>query len=441
MRTLVAYPGNGDFAQQVALAFLERRALAAFMTTFHFRENGAIGRLLGAVPTPTMARFKLELSRRSITYLPEAVIEERPAWEVARSLAFKGGLGRRIVDSVWDMMSHDFSRAVGRRLGKGGIGAVYAYEYSALEAFQEAERRGIATILDLPSLNSRAFEELQRREKARFPELVETDELYFWSKFERRQARRDAEAAVADVIITNSSVTKTSHVRYGVAPEKIFVVPLASPPAVPFITQPNLQTPLSVIWAGKFSIRKAGHLFVEAWTSFCKGSGAQADIYGAIALPDRFCKPAPVGMTFHGSVPRPVLFEAFSRADVLIFPTLSDGFGMVVTEAFARGLPVITTNQAGASDLVRHGENGLLIPAGDVCAIKDALVWCLDNRERLAEMRYGALETAKASQWSNYRCALIAAVSQGLQRAGFEPAFAPLRGMAPWMARGTHFHQ
>ena len=45
-----------------------------------------------------------------------------------------------------------------------------------------------------------------------------------------------------------------------------------------------------------------------------------------------------------GSVPQPELFGAFEEADVLVFPTLADGFGMVVTEAFSRGLPVIATN-------------------------------------------------------------------------------------------------
>lgn len=425
MRTLVAFPGNGDFAQQVALAFHERRALAAFMTTFRFRENGAIGRLLDRLPVPPLKRLKQELSRRSIRHLPEDVIEERPVLEVARSVALKAGLGRRIVDQIWDVSSHDFTRAIGRRLCESGVGAVYAYEYTALEAFQQAGRRGVARILDLPSLHNRAFEELQREEKARFPELVDAYDSYFWTKFERRQARRDAEAALADVIIVNSSVTKASHVRYGADPEKIFVVPLASPPAIPEVTQPAMRAPLSVVWAGAFSVRKAGHLFVEAWRSACKGEEARADVYGEIKLPDRLWKPAPAGMTFHGSVRRPALFGAFSHADVLMFPTLSDGFGMVVSEAFARGLPVITTDRAGASDLVRHGENGLIIPAGDVGAIKDALVWCLDNRERLGEMRQAALETAKAWQWPDYRCALIAAVSQGLHRTGFNPEFTP----------------
>jgi glycosyltransferase involved in cell wall biosynthesis len=96
---------------------------------------------------------------------------------------------------------------------------------------------------------------------------------------------------------------------------------------------------------------------------------------------------------------------------------------MVVTEAFARGLPVITTDQAGASDLVRHGENGLIVPAGDPVALRDALHWCLDNRLRVYEMRFAALETAKRWQWTDYRRKFIEEVSAGLRRAGYRPAF------------------
>jgi glycosyltransferase involved in cell wall biosynthesis len=96
---------------------------------------------------------------------------------------------------------------------------------------------------------------------------------------------------------------------------------------------------------------------------------------------------------------------------------------MVVTESFARGLPVVTTDQAGASDLVVHKENGLIIPAGDPGAIKDALRWCLENRAALVAMRAAALETAKGWQWSDYRWALISAVATGLARAGYAPRF------------------
>ena len=107
---------------------------------------------------------------------------------------------------------------------------------------------------------------------------------------------------------------------------------------------------------------------------------------------------------------------------MLVFPTLSDGFGMVVTEAMAHGLPVITTDKAGAADLVSP-DNGLIVPAADPRALADALQWCLDNRERLHAMRFHALDTARRRQWPDYRRDLIAALEKGLRRAGYAPSF------------------
>ena len=115
-------------------------------------------------------------------------------------------------------------------------------------------------------------------------------------------------------------------------------------------------------------------------------------------------------------------FRSLRSADVLVFPTLSDGFGMVVAEAMAHGLPVITTDQAGAADLVSP-DNGLIVPAADAQALAHALQWCLDNRDRLHTMRFHAFETARRRQWPHFRHDLIAALERGLRRAGYSPAF------------------
>jgi UDP-glucose:(heptosyl)LPS alpha-1,3-glucosyltransferase len=50
----------------------------------------------------------------------------------------------------------------------------------------------------------------------------------------------------------------------------------------------------------------------------------------------------------------------YATADLFLFPTLYDAFGLVVTEAMAAGLPVVTSRAAGAAELIRHGENGWL---------------------------------------------------------------------------------
>jgi Glycosyltransferase len=123
---------------------------------------------------------------------------------------------------------------------------------------------------------------------------------------------------------------------------------------------------------------------------------------------------------FHGAIPQSELFHRYAEADALVFPTLCDGFGMVVTEAFAHGLPVITTDRAGAADIVRHGENGLIVPGGDVAALAATMDWCIDHRSELSNMRAKALETAGNRPWAAYRTELAAAISRafGLPRSG-----------------------
>jgi glycosyltransferase involved in cell wall biosynthesis len=83
---------------------------------------------------------------------------------------------------------------------------------------------------------------------------------------------------------------------------------------------------------------------------------------------------------------------------------------MVATEAWSRGLPVITTRAAGAADFLRVHENGLLVEPGSAASIAEALLWCLDHRAELSAMREPALATAARWQWSDYRRALAAAV-------------------------------
>jgi glycosyltransferase involved in cell wall biosynthesis len=412
-RTVVAFPGVARFAQQAALAFLEVGALDRYTATFVFREDGALAKLISAFPGGTASRVLAQLRRRSLSDLHGARIETQPFWEVLRTAAEKAGAGPVMTDRIWDAGSYAFTKALAGRIGDAG--AVYAYEYTALEAFERASHLGVGKILDLPSLNSREYEALQAEQVRRFPELASRHDGYFAGKFEARQARRDQEVKLADVIITNSSLTRRSHIAGGADPERTFAIPYGAPATLadPNAFAPDPSRPLRAVWAGTFSIRKGAPHVLDAWRKLDPGA-ATLDTYGAIGVPTRLLENAPADVRFRGSIPQSQLLEAFGQADVLVFPTLSDGFGMVVTEAFSRGLPVITTDQAGAADLVEHGKNGLIVPAGDVVALADALRWCLDNRDRLADMRFAAVETARRWQWSDYRRSLRQAVATGL---------------------------
>jgi glycosyltransferase involved in cell wall biosynthesis len=409
-------------AQNAALALAEARALQAFVTTFAYWPDGVVDALLRRLPATSAKWLTQELARRAVDQMPPHLVRCHPMWECLRTAAARAGSGPILIDWLWDRMSHSFDALVACRYVPGAQ-AVHAFEYTALASFEKAKAEGVATILHLPSLDSLQFERIQRREKNRWPELIGRHDAYFARKFEWRYERRQREIALADVIIANSSLTARSHIEAGADPAKVFVVPLAAPPPVNEINAgASLGEPLTVIWSGPFSLRKGAHYLLEAWRLLHAGSHAHLHVYGQLTLPHRLRFPHAESITCHGSVSMPVLFAAYRSADVLVFPTLSDGFGMVVAEAMAHGLPVITTDQAGAADLVTP-DNGLIVPAADPRALAGALQWCLDNRERLRAMRFRALDTARRRQWPDFRREFIGALEAGLRQSGYRPIF------------------
>lgn len=409
-------------AQQVALSYHEVGALDAFVTTIAYRPDGYLGRTLSNLPFYASRRLDGQLRRRAMNALPADLVRAHPQWEAVRLMALQLGCRPTVVDRAWDRMSHAFDALVARRYTVG-TDAIHAYEYTALATFRRAREEGVARILHLPSIDSFEYEELQQREKAAWPELVGPEDVHFDARFDRRYARRRAEIALADVIVANSSLTAQSHIRAGADPDRVFVASLGAPPPIEAVSYDPKRgsRPLKVLWAGTFCLRKGAHYLVDAWRRLAARRTARLDVYGFVGTPSRLSFSGFDNVVFHGSVPQSTLFRAYEAADVLVFPTLSDGFGMVVSEALAHGLPVITTNRAGAAELLGP-DSGLIVPAGDPEALADALIWCLDNRSRLVEMRQGALEAARARQWDGFRRDLVNAVDIGLRRRGYAPA-------------------
>jgi phosphatidylinositol alpha-mannosyltransferase len=104
------------------------------------------------------------------------------------------------------------------------------------------------------------------------------------------------------------------------------------------------------------------------------------------------------------------------RADVLCAPSLGgESFGMVLTEAFAAGTPVIASDIAGYRDVVRNGTDGLLVPRGDAQALAEAL---LDLRERPAtrlEMARAAARRAERFAWPRVTAEVMGAYEDAIE--------------------------
>ncbi len=123
----------------------------------------------------------------------------------------------------------------------------------------------------------------------------------------------------------------------------------------------------------------------------------------------------PDGVTALGKVDEATKQAVLEGADVLCAPSLGgESFGMVLTEAFAAGTPVVASDIAGYRDVVRHCVDGVLVPAGDAQALAEALRDLYDEPERRRRMARAAAVDVERFAWPRVANEVLEAYADAL---------------------------
>jgi glycosyltransferase involved in cell wall biosynthesis len=208
-------------------------------------------------------------------------------------------------------------------------------------------------------------------------------------------------------ILSSSTYAADSLVRHGAHPYKITVLPRSSALSPGEIARPaRADEHTRVLFVGQLAIRKGVHTLLLANRIVQARGRAQytIEIIGPSVDPEYrawLVKHADSNVEFRGKIPKPELREIYAAADVFVLPTLSDAFGMVVTEAQAAGLPVIVTDHCGAP--VDDGWSGLVVPAGDPEALADALEKLVLDEAQRKRLGQNARDALMTWTWSDYR--------------------------------------
>jgi glycosyltransferase involved in cell wall biosynthesis len=243
-----------------------------------------------------------------------------------------------------------------------------------------------------PAWRGRSVLTVQDLSYERFPDVMSRLDRFWFRAFVPRSARR------ADRILTGSESTKVDLVeRYGIVPERIVVTPYGVDSS--FAPDgPRREGEPYVLFVGSLQTRKNPELALRTLAV------ADGRLGLVLAGPDRGLEPqlrrlaAELGIEerveFTGHVPRRELAALYRGAQVLLFPSLYEGFGLPVLEAMASGTPVVTTSSSSIPE-VAGGAAILAVPEPD--ALAAAIAEALDRREALVA---AGLEQARRFTWT-----------------------------------------
>ena len=212
------------------------------------------------------------------------------------------------------------------------------------------------------------------------------------------QDRTVESVSVADYIFTSSTFVRQSFLKRGFDPERLLLCPYPVDLEMyrPAPEPRPANRPFTLLHTGGLSLRKGAPYLLEAFRLIHK------EVPNAVLRVKRHIRNdvvhllrrnADLPLEWSGNLDLAGHVRRYQTSDLFLFPSVEDGFALVVAEALACGLPVITTTNTGASDLIRPGENGEIVPIADPSALAEAaLKWW--DRIRAGE-RIGHLDELK----------------------------------------------
>lgn len=277
--------------------------------------------------------------------------------------------------------------------GDHGQPVLFAYSYAALELLQFARERGWRTVLGQIDPGP-VMERIVARLNGDHPSLSPETPGEYW-----RQLRAEWEAA--DHIVVNSAWSRECLIQEGVSAEKLSTIPLAyEPPAAAsgferrYPAGFSSARPMRVLFLGQGTRLKGLKPLLDT-VSLLDGEPIEFWIVGPVRMdisPELASHPR---IRWIGPVPRGAAETYYRKADVFVFPSFCDGFGLTQLEAQAWKLPVIASRFCG--DVVEHGRNGWLLPEVSAQAIAERLTECVRNPDGLVA---AADESGVANQFS-----------------------------------------
>ena len=226
-----------------------------------------------------------------------------------------------------------------------------------------------------------------------------------------------AETRMASRFLVASSFTRETLIENGASPEAITVHPYGVDCTRFFPGDASngsrSSEKLHLLFVGRINQRKGIKYLLEA-LRLLGNPKVHLTVCGRVVDGLELFRPFVDQVEVRPSVSEEELRAAYQAADLFVFPSVAEGFGQVLLESLASGLPILSTTSTAAPDLIEDGREGFIVPPRRPDLLAERIDWAFHHRSEVREMRAAARRKAETFTWERFRRSVSAAVGSYL---------------------------
>ncbi len=390
---------------QTAYGLQQAGMLDCLLTAFYYKPGSPFWSWLGLLPHGIQARARRYLARRNFAGLDERRVRFLAPFALVDFAIERTPALRERLPALRRWKLEWVERWAGRIVAARRPKAVIGHDIASLETFRAAKAAGVICILDQTTGFLGAALRLNQEEMRLQPDFAEelVDREPAWVI-----PHALAELELADWILAPSDYVRDTLTALGIARGRIVSLPYGVDterftPRAGTHEDTEDGARFRLLFVGRLSQKKGIKYLLEAVKRLAL-PGLELTLIGSLAGSGSGLQ-SYAGLYRHiPYVPNREIQQHYREANVFVFPSLHEGSALVVFEALASGLPVITTPNAGS--VVRDGVDGYIVPIRDVDALCAKITLLYRDRALLRTLGRNARARAEEHSWPRYHARL-----------------------------------
>lgn len=300
-----------------------------------------------------------------------------------------------------------FSVKVARLALKRGVDAVIVFDGTSPILFEALRRDApeVIRILDMSAANTLYMRQIYEHDlelQPDYADMLKGERQIVWNPERAERSEREIKAAqhflcgsefvIRSLAYSGVDADCCDVCPYGVDSEQFVYMPHEAP---------RKDQPIRCIFVGGTKELKGISYLLEAFERLDPNL-ARLTVVGSCTLSEELRLKHGGHVVFVGTVPHDQVPMLMSEHDLMIMPSLGEGFSLTILEAMACGLPVICTQNSGAVGIVSDGVDGRIVPIQDADAIARSVLWFVEHRDMISRMGAKARATAEHYSWAHY---------------------------------------